>query len=481
MNKLVEFLKKQYFILPILVGVGIMLIMRLIICVFKKMIVFVMGNAKAMICYFVNQEFTYKLMEHCNITEHSWINAIVSYLAICIVFVVIRILVAVIMFILVTVVEKIMETLEKLLLGKNHERSLQYNIFQVWFLKVHADVNILIFWIKFNICGVRYSGETDFSMVKKAKVFTVESIINFAKKCFRFFFNCSIVHLLFASYVIYIYYFQLIRDYFVSFNGFLITNVFSVSDAIDLFELISIIFLLGYIFLDVRHKAIGYSEIRMERFKELFQMEEKLLNILRNINFALETNIDVIVERKPNILQGGAKNLTGKDCHIYDGNIEYEDKKNWNNFPQDDPYFELRNLIEMNKEFNKLDKLNKQFKKSSLSYSNIFLIDHKTMLTKLIHFYFPGQENFEYKKMQLFCKSSMEKWFERHFIKPIIYKDEKKYYTEERANKVILDASDTLDFELMNAFELEVYLKRYEKKMIKRFKKINKFSRFNFK
>ena len=101
------------------------------------------------------------------------------------------------------------------------------------------------------------------------------------------------------------------------------------------------------------------------------------------------------------------------------------------------------------------------------------------MLTKLIHFYFPGRENFEYKKMQLFCKSSMEKWFERRFIKPIIYGDEKKYYTEEQANEVILDASDALDYELMHALELEVYLRRYEKKMIKRFKKINKFSRFN--
>ena len=114
----------------------------------------------------------------------------------------------------------------------------------------------------------------------------------------------------------------------------------------------------------------------------------------------------------------------------------------------------------MNKEFDSLSELNKEFKKSSLSYSNIYLIDHETMLTKLIHFYFPGRENFEYKKMQLFCKSSMEKWFERRFIKPIIYGDKKKYYTEEQANEVILDASDALDFELMHAFELEVYLNR---------------------
>lgn len=479
MNKLVGFLKKHCVVSVTLVGVFALLIMRLIIYLFKRIIVFVIGKAKAMIYYFASQQFANQLMEFSNLTEYTWMNAVISYLELCILFVTIWIVIAMIMAILVTVVEKNWDLLRKLILGKSHERSLRYNTFQVWFLKVSADVSIIIFWIKFNICGVGSYGETDISMVKKAKVFTMESIICFMKKCLRFFFDCSIVHLVFAVYVVYIYYFQLIQDCFVNFCGFFNTNAFSVSDALDFFELISIIFLLGYIFLDVRHKTTGYSEIRTDRFKELFQMEEKLLNILRNINYELETNIDVIVDRKPYILQAGAKNLTGKDCYFYDGKIEYEDKKYWNSFHKDDTYFQLRNLTEMNKEFDSLSELNKEFKKSSLSYSNIYLIDHETMLTKLIHFYFPGRENFEYKKMQLFCKSSMEKWFERRFIKPIIYGDEKKYYTEEQANEVILDASDALDFELMHAFELEVYLRWYEKKMIKRFKKINKFSRFN--
>ena len=479
MNKLVEFLKKHCIISVVLIGVVALLIMKFIMYLFKKIIVFIVGKANSLIYYFVSQQFANPLMEFSNIAECTWMNAVISYLELCIIFVAIWFVFAVIIAILVTVVEKFMDLLESLILGKSHERSLRYNTFQVWFLKVSADVNILIFWIKFNICGVRASGETDISMVKKAKVFTMESIICFVKSCLRFFFDCSILHLVFAVYVVYIYYFQLIQDYFVSFYDFLKSNVFSVSDAIDFFEFVSIIFLLGYIFLDVKHRAIGYSEIRTERFKELFQMEEKLLNILRNINYALETNIDVIVDRKPYILQAGAKNLTGKDCYIYDKKIEYKDKKYWDSRQQDDTYFQLRHLIEMNEEFDSLSELNEEFKKSSLSYSNIYLIDHETMLTKLIHFYFPGRENFEYKKTQLFCKSSMEKWFERRFIKPTAHGAEKKYYTEEQANEVILDASYALDFELMYALELEVYLRRYEKKMIKRFKKINKFSRFN--
>ena len=40
-------------------------------------------------------------------------------------------------------------------------------------------------------------------------------------------------------------------------------------------------------------------------------------------------------------------------------------------------------------------------------------------------------------------------------------------------------AAEMLDYELMNAFELEVHLKRYVKKMEKRFRKINTFSKFN--
>lgn len=479
MNKLVEFYKRHWVVSVLVVGMLALLIMKIIIYLFKKIIVFVIGKANAMIYYFVSQEFANQLMEFSNITNYTWINAVISYLELCVLFIVIWFVMAVIMAILVTIVENIGEVLKKRILGKNHEKSLRYNVFQVWFLKVSADTNILLFWIKFYICGVRTSREIECSMVKKAKVFTLESIISLVKNCLGFFFECSVLHIVFASYVIFVYYSQSVYGCFVDFCEFLKTTEISISDSIEFFELISIIFLLGYIVLDVRHKATGYSEIRKERFKELYQMEEKILNILRNINYALETNIDVIVNRKLYILQAGAKNLTGKGCYIYDGKIEYEDKKFCDSFHQDDKYFQLRDLIEMNEEFDSLSELNEEFKKSSLSYSNIYLIDHETMLTKLIHFYFPGRENFEYKKMQLFCKNSMEKWFERRFIKPITHDDEKKYYTEEQANAVILDASYALDFELMHAFELEVYLRRYEKKMIKRFKKINKFSRFN--
>ena len=221
MNKLVEFLKKHCVISVALIGVVALLMMKFIMYLFKEIIVFVVGKANSLIYYFVSQQFANQLMEFSNITECTWMNAVISYLELCIIFVVIWIVLAVIMAILVTAVEKIMDLLQSLILGKSHERSLRYNIFQVWFLKVSADVNILIFRIKFNICDARVSGETDISMVKKAKIFTMESIICFMKSCLIFFFDCSIVHLVFAVYVVYIYHFQLIQDYFVRLNTYI--------------------------------------------------------------------------------------------------------------------------------------------------------------------------------------------------------------------------------------------------------------------
>ncbi len=155
MNKLVGFLKKHCVVSVALVGVSVLLIMKLIIYLFNKIMVFVMGKANAMIYYFESQQFANQLMEFSNITDYTWMNAVIRYLELCIRFVAIWIVIAVIMAILVTVVEKICDLLEKLILGKSHERSLRYNTFQVWFIKVSADVNILLFWIKFIICGVR--------------------------------------------------------------------------------------------------------------------------------------------------------------------------------------------------------------------------------------------------------------------------------------------------------------------------------------
>lgn len=200
---------------------------------------------------------------------------------------------------------------------------------------------------------------------------------------------------------------------------------------------------------------------------------------MKKINNALEKNLNLIVAKKQYILQDGAENLTGEICRINGANILYENKESLHNFFYRDRYSQLQDFEEMNEEFNELKEINEEFIKSSLSRSNIFWIDHNAMLTKFHDLYLPGQQNFEYKKIKLFCKSSMKKWFKNHFIEPTKCDNEGIYYSEEKAKQVVLSASEMLDYELMNAFELEVHLKRYVKKMEKRFRKINTFSKFN--
>ena len=127
MNKLVEFLKKHCVISVALIGVVALLIVKFIMYLFKKIIVFVVGKANSLIYYFASQQFANQLMEFSNITDYTWMNAVISYLELCIIFVVIWLVFAVIMAILVTVVEKIMDLLKSIILGKSHERSLRYN------------------------------------------------------------------------------------------------------------------------------------------------------------------------------------------------------------------------------------------------------------------------------------------------------------------------------------------------------------------
>ena len=63
-------------------------------------------------------------------------------------------------------------------------------------------------------------------------------------------------------------------------------------------------------------KRLVIWRLRKERFKKLLQVEEKLLVVMKKISFALETNIEIIVAEKKNILQDGAEKLTGKKLYL---------------------------------------------------------------------------------------------------------------------------------------------------------------------
>lgn len=484
MNKIKSFMQKHY-IISILITLSLAVFILNVFVWIVKWFFTLLGNGikllfKCLIEIVCTKEYWEQLIDMCNVTQIRVINAVLFYFALCFLFVIALAIFTIMMVIVIGCLEGCINRIDGIILGKKHQKSLEYQGITLWYIKCKADISYFLDWVRFDILKVRYSFGEDATKIKWVRKLSLENIISMAKNIIKFFFSATTVHLILGLVSLYVYYKTDILLVCESLVDTILQSGITPSQFLEMFEVLVVLCLLGYIIFDIRHKANGYSELRAERFKELVQMEEKLLNILGGISCSLEKNIDTIAERKCFILQSGASELSGKQCYINKTKIEFEDKNKFGYWYSNDRMRQLSNLDDMKEEFQKLSELEDEFKKSALSRSNIYLIDHQTMLTRVVHFWIPGIDDKEYKRMEFFCKSSMEEWYKNRFIKPVENTNgEVRYYSESQTIKQILDASAMLDYELMRAFCLELYLKKYERKMIKRFKRINKFSRFN--
>lgn len=484
MNKIKSFMQKHY-IISILITLSLAVfilnvfvwIVKWFFALFGKGIKLLFKSLIEIVC---TKEYWEQLIDMCNVTQIRLFNAVLFYLALCFLFVIALAILTIMMGLVIGCLEGCINRIDGIILGKRHQKSLKYQGITLWYIKCKADILYFLDWVRFDILKIRYSFGEDDTKIKWVRKLSLENIISMAKNVIKFFFSATTVHSILGLISLYVYYKKDILYVCESLVDTILQSGITPSQFLEMFEVLVVLCLLGYIIFDIKHKASGYSELRAERFKELVQMEEKLLNILGGICYSLEKNIDTIAERKCFILQSGASELSGKQCYIDKTKIEFEDKNKFGYWYSDDRMRQLSNLDDMKEEFQKLSELEEEFKKSALSRSNIYLIDHQTMLTRVVHFWIPGIDDNEYKRMEFFCKSSMEKWYKNRFIKPVENDNgETRYYSESQTTKEILDASAMLDYELMRAFRLELYLKKYERKMIKRFKRINKFSRFN--
>lgn len=484
MDKIKDFMKKHY-IISLLGALFLALsILNIFVRIVKWFFALLGNGIKLLFKYLIEivctKEYWEQLINICNVTQLQVINAVLFYLALCLLLVIVLTIFTIMMLIIIRCLKGCINRIGGIILGREHQKSLEYQGITLWYIKCKADISYFLDWIRIDILRVRYSLEEDSTKIKWVRKLSLENIISMAKNVLKFFFSATILHLILGLISLYVFYKTDILYFYESLVDTILQGRITLSQFLEIFETLVGLCLLGYIIFDIRHKANGYYELRAERFKELVQMEEKLLNILSGIINSLEGNIDIIAERKCFILQNGASELSGKQCYINKTKIEFEDKNKFGFWYFDDRMRQLSNLNDMKEEFQKLSELEEEFKKSVLSRSNIYLIDHKTMLTRVVHFWIPGIDDKEYKRMEFFCKSSMEKWYKNKFIKPVERKNgEVRYYSEAQTIKEILDASAMLDYELVNAFELELYLKKYERKMTKRFKQINIFSRFN--
>ena len=135
MSKMVKLFKEHC---VLLMSIGLMV--SGFIYLFYEIITAVIENVNQTTCFLLFKKVTYGLIKYSNITEYKYIDVIICYFEIFLIYVVMRELVAIVFGIIVAIIEQVLKLLQRVLFGEKHEKSLQYSTFQVWFLKVEADV-----------------------------------------------------------------------------------------------------------------------------------------------------------------------------------------------------------------------------------------------------------------------------------------------------------------------------------------------------
>lgn len=417
-----------------------------------------------------------------NYVDNNFINVIIWYIILCLIVYTFIFTIKIVIYFVTSILEKMINKIGILVLGKNHEKSTKYKLTTLWFIKFNADVCYFLDWMRDSIFKtytvIGYSYAEQGTMLKKVRIISFSTLIKLIRNFCKSFFSVNLLHIFLLSVVICGFYYEKLIILESYLRKFILQSDIQINDIIDIFELLSIVCIVLFIVLDVRHKMNGYTALREERFREIIILEEKMLHILHGMSYYLGKNIEVICKQKERILLKGASNLCGKQCYLKRGELKiYDNKYMWNNTmcSNTELFYELNN---MNDIFKELADLETEFKESSLRYSNIYSVDYKTMLFQIIHVWWLGNEKEEYKRMEFFCKDSMDKWYNNWFVKPVIgNNNEISYYLLQDTQNKILEASAMLDYELQRAFELELYIEKYRRKMTKRMKKISRFSR----
>ncbi len=433
----------------------------------------------ALVEFVMKKETWAMIVKTCEISSITGINTVVFYIVLCIIFTCVVGFCLMISVCLIEGIEWCLGKMDVLVLGKRHRRSLEYQGISLWYMKARIDILYFLEWIKFDVLKIKYSYADGDKKIDWVRRFSLENIYSIVKRVIRVFFHFSIVHLFFAAIAIYVHYGNYILSAFESIKSTIIQSGIEISIFIELAELTGILCLVFYVFFDLKHRANAYSELRVERLKELIQIEEKLYDVLGKIIWGLRENIDMIAERKGAILQNGATQLNGQQCYIDKSKIEFEDDREWG-LHIDKNVFDFYELTDMDQEFKQLYELQEELKKLNFNNFKIYMTDNETALFKMAHFWIPGFSKGIEPEMEYLCKSSMEEWYKDKFIVSITNRDgEKVVYSKDQIINKILDASSFLDYELMSAFLLELYLKKYQYKMAKRFKKIHRESKYN--
>ncbi len=427
------------------------------------------------------KEFVEMIIGKICIFDLQVFNVLVLYFSLCISLSVAMVVIRVVIRLCSSGIKGILVKLGEGILKRDESQRFTYSKTRLFAIKLMTDTEF--YWEEINNHIFKtYKVVTvsiEKSMLEKMLRCSMEHIIGFIKRVFRYFFHFSLSRIVFLALGVYWVYTETIRETLEKWISVIPWGDVDIGTVLDFGELVSLLCIVIYIMLDMRHKAKGYSELRQERFKELVKLEEKLLLALDEMRYSLYRNVSYLSENKYSILQRAASELSGKDCYISDGKFEFREKRQSNGFNEIGVFNkcdDLENVIQH------LSELDEEYKISSLNGSNIYFVDHNAMLKDVYEFWRPKEEGGEYtkeanKRMAL-SKSIMEKWYENEIIKRRMIGDELIYLSESQTKESIIEASEHLDYILKRALVFDMKLKKYVRKLGKRLWKIHNYSRF---
>lgn len=424
-----------------------------------------------------------KEIDKLRIFSYEIVKVIILYCLGCIVSSVIVAIIKTLVYIVCDLSEKIIEKLEKIVIGENSEKSLKYGCGVLWFLKFEADVEFFVDWIKYDIVKTYTVVSSGYSETKTslywAEKLSLDNFIQWINRVRRYFFCFTYKNLFIFALTLY----YVLRNKITQFvNDYLLTIDFSKlgsENILDIVQISTTFVAICYIIFDVKYKASASFALREERFKKLILLEEKLMVIIQEMSYVLENNIEELCNKKCVILSQGATELSGMECYVSKDKIELCEEMKYRGCDLTNrdifDYFD-----DLQKGFDELKEFSAEYKKSSLNFSNIYLIDCETMLTKVGAFWDIWGNNLNYKDVEFMGKNSMQTWYLNFFPQRVLKIDgEKRYYDKNETIRIVYEASAMLDYKLKRAFVLKLYLRKYERQMVKRLKKINRFSKIH--
>lgn len=436
-------------------------------------------NIKVILSIFYNWD---KIITTISFWDNPIINATLLYLLLCVVIYIATYILKIIVYFIAELIEKIVDGIRSKFFGSQNEKCISYSFSMVWFIKFQADIIYFLEWMKYDVFRtttvIKRWWNREPSMLRNARLISPDGLMQMLFQIFKFFFKRSLLHLVVGVIVIWSFFGRNILEFVELLSNFLISKQLQVNDLLDGFQLLAIVCVFVYVFLDARHKVGGYKELRKERFKELIIFEEKFLSVLYQMEYSLANNIKFIVKNKSEILRNAASDLCGVPCKIRQGKIIEYDKQEWicNRTKAGEELF--CDLDDMKTAFQKLTKLRQELDESSLANTNLRHLDGATIFNKVKHLWLLWGDDSSAPKMNFFCKGSMELWYSHCFVDEIVVVDgEKKYYSKNYARDIILQESDSLDYELQRAFIMELSLKKYIKIIERKMDKLHRFSR----